>query len=241
MARTGRRARAALVDVGGTLWPDQWPSQPGDRAGRRDRLRAAFPGLSPDDAAAVVAALEQAGAALDGQMVQDAAGYVGGPLRRFGLGCRAREIAAVIAAMCIPAQAGVRLFPGARELLAVIRSLGLTCVAVSNTVWRDGAAYRRDFEAFGVADLLDAVVSSVDAGMRKPHRGIFEKAAAAAGARLDACIMIGDSEVSDIGPARSLGMRSLRVAIEEPPPLVSAADRVVGSLFEAADVLPGPA
>ncbi len=66
---------------------------------------------------------------------------------------------------------------------------------------------------------------------------MFDKAAAAAGVPLDACIVIGNSEVRDIRPARSLGIRSLRVAIEEPPPAVSAADHVAGTLFEAADVL----
>jgi FMN phosphatase YigB (HAD superfamily) len=226
-----------LVDVGGTLWPDRWPARPADRIGRRYRLRAAFPGLSPGDALAVLTALEQAGVGLDGQVAQDSGTYVGGTLRRFGLGDGPGQIAAAIDAMCVPAGLRIRLFPGARELLACIRDLGLKSVIVSNAVWRDAAAYRRDFEVFGIAGLLDAVVSSVDAGVRKPHCGMFVMAAAAAGVPLDACIVIGNSEDLDIRPARSLGIRTLRVAIEEPPPCASAADHVVRSLSEAADVL----
>src|SRR5258707_1468192 len=77
MTRHAGRIRAALVDVGGTLWPDQWPSPPDDLAWRRDRLRTAFPGLSPDDAIAVLTALERAGAGLDAQVAQDVGAYAG--------------------------------------------------------------------------------------------------------------------------------------------------------------------
>src|SRR5260221_8809034 len=86
MTRHAGRIRAALVDVGGTLWPDQWPSPSDDLAWRRDRLRTAFPRLSPDDAIAVLTALERAGAGLDAQVAQDVGAYAGGTLRLFGLG-----------------------------------------------------------------------------------------------------------------------------------------------------------
>ena len=139
--------------------------------------------------------------------------------------------------MCVPAVLRIRLFPGARELLESIQNLGLKCVICSNAVWRDAAAYWRDFEALGVVSLIDAVVSSVDAGVRKPNPGIFDKAATAAGVPLYACIVVGNSEVRDIRPAQSLGIRSLRVAIEEPQPAVSAADHVTRTLYDAAEVL----
>jgi FMN phosphatase YigB (HAD superfamily) len=42
--------------------------------------------------------------------------------------------------------------------------------------------------------------------------------------------MIGNSEANDIQPALALGMRTIRVAIEEPPPTASAAHAVVTSL-----------
>ncbi len=49
--------------------------------------------------------------------------------------------------------------------------------------------------------------------------------------------MIGNSEDNDILPACSLGIRTLRVTIEEPAPAVSAASRIVGSLTEATRML----
>ena len=85
MARHAGPIRAALLDVGGTLWPDQWPSPQDELAQRRDRLRTAFPRLSPEDAIAVLTALEQAGSGLDTQVAQDLGAYAGGTLRRFGL------------------------------------------------------------------------------------------------------------------------------------------------------------
>jgi len=49
--------------------------------------------------------------------------------------------------------------------------------------------------------------------------------------------MVGNSESKDVVPARRLGLRSIRVAIEEPRPAASEADGVAGSLEEAARLL----
>src|SRR5262245_52003548 len=41
---------AALVDIGGTLWPNSWPVRATDGEGRLVRLRAVLPELSPERA-----------------------------------------------------------------------------------------------------------------------------------------------------------------------------------------------
>jgi len=46
--------------------------------------------------------------------------------------------------------------------------------------------------------------------------------------------MVGNSEVNDIEPAVNLGMRSIRVAIEEPPPGRTCANVLATSLFNVA-------
>ena len=97
--------------------------------------------------------------------------------------------------------------------------------------------FEHDLHSLGIAEWIDAVVSSVDTGFRKPHPEMFLRAAAAAGMPPQACLMIGNSEDNDILPARSLGIRTLRVAIEEPAPAVSAARRVAGSLIQATSML----
>src|SRR5213594_1666022 len=100
-------------------------------------------------------------------------------------------------------------------------------VVLSNGVTRDAEMYMEDFKALGVVQYIDRVISSVDVGFLKPHSAIFEAALQAAGCRPDQSLMIGNSEANDIAPAHALGMRTIRVCIEEPPPLESAADAVV--------------
>ena len=229
--------RAVLVDVGGTLWPDGWPAQPGDVTRRRERLRAAFPGLGPERAAACVAELDEAAGQLPGTLTQDAGTYVTPALRHYGLGDGPDQVAAALCAMCLPAASRVRLFPGAAGLLASIKDHGLPCVICSNAVWRNAAAYWHDFHSLGIAEWIDAVVSSADTGFRKPHPAMFLRAAAAAGVSPQSCLMIGNSENKDILPACSLGIRTIRVSIEEPAPAVSAASGIAGSLTEATRML----
>jgi FMN phosphatase YigB (HAD superfamily) len=228
---------AALVDVGGTLWPDRWPPRPDDRPWRARRLRAALRQLSADRAMDLVSTLETAAGRLEGATEQDVDRYVGETLRHRGLPAGRPEVAAVLSAMCIPAHSRVELFPHADELFQTLRHHGLRCAIVSNTVWRDQAAYWKDFTALGVATLIDAVVTSVDLGYRKPHRAIFEAGAAAVGAALADCIVIGNSETLDVRPAKALGCPVVRVALEEPPPAVTEADHVATSLREAASVV----
>ncbi|HZD67353.1 MAG TPA: HAD family hydrolase [Actinomycetes bacterium] len=227
----------ALLDVGGTLWPDGWPWLPEDHDIRSARLRRALPGLRPDDAASLLRALDSSAARLAGSLEQDLDSYVAAPLRHHGLDATAEQVAATVDAMCLPARGLVRLFPGAAELLRAVRRAGLGCVIVSNTYWRTGAGMRRDFEDLGVAGEIDAIVSSADGGFRKPHPAMFEAAMAAAAAPPAACAMVGNSEPNDMAPARRLGMRTIRVAIEEPKPTASEADAVTDSLAEAAGVL----
>jgi FMN phosphatase YigB (HAD superfamily) len=82
--------------------------------------------------------------------------------------------------MCLPAVAMTRLFDGVHSLLRLLHGWGLRTVVVTNAFWRTADDYRRDFEAFGVASDIDAVVSSVDDGYRKPHLAIFARAIEAA-------------------------------------------------------------
>ena len=99
------------------MWPDRWPAQPGDGAQRRDRLRAAFPGLGPEQAAACAAELDQAGTQLPGTLTQDPGSFILPALRRHGLGGGPDQVAAALSAMCLPAASRLRLFPGAAGLL----------------------------------------------------------------------------------------------------------------------------
>ena len=228
---------AVLLDIGGTLWPERWPSREADDALRLERLRATLPLLSDARARDLLAELSAGALALDRELQQNWRMPMREALRRLDLPADAAAIRALRSAMCLPASGRIDLFPGARELLATINGLGLTCVVVSNAVWRDTQAYQLDFADLGVADRIDAVVSSVDAGYRKPHPIIFDQALHKARCEPRAAVMIGNSEAKDIEPALALGMRAIRVAIEEPLPARSAAHAVARSLDEVTATL----
>jgi FMN phosphatase YigB (HAD superfamily) len=129
------------------------------------------------------------------------------------------------------------LFEGAAALLKSIKNLGLRCVILSNTAWRDELDYLADFEALGLAGCIDGVVTSLDAHYRKPSREIFQVAMRVAGAEAAAMVMIGDSEERDVIPAVALGMNALLVSVEHPPPPSTKATASAASLIEAKELL----
>jgi FMN phosphatase YigB (HAD superfamily) len=109
-------------------------------------------------------------------------------------------------------------FAGCRELFVAARDRGLRSVIVSNTAWTSTADWWELIAPeVGLAELLDGVVTSYDAGYRKPHRAMFDSAVAIAGCAAEECLMIGNNEQKDVEPALALGMTAIRVAIQEPP------------------------
>jgi FMN phosphatase YigB (HAD superfamily) len=228
---------AVLLDVGGTLWPDGWPWLPEDHRIRVQRMRRALPDLGPQAVPALLHDLDVSAVGLTESLEQDVGHYVGDPLRRHGVEPTAGRIAAVVEAMSLPAHPLVGLLPGAPELLRAVRRAGLRSVVLSNSYWRSNAAYQRDFQDLGVDGEVDAYVSSLDVGYRKPHPAMFEAGLRAAGVAADRCAMVGNSEDKDVRPAKALGLRTIRVAIEEPLPATTQADAVTTSLAEVAHLL----
>jgi FMN phosphatase YigB (HAD superfamily) len=217
---------AALVDVGGTLWPDQLTAHVTVDA-CLEELRRLLPEL---DAAHVLATLRSELRHDDRSLLQDTHALLARALRSLGANTTELDVVAVRRCLCTPAVPDVHLFPGAIELLAGLHAVGLRCVIVSNVQVRGALEYWRDFTDLGMAHLVDAVVTSLDVGFRKPHPAFFEAALAEAGCTSAECVMIGNSESNDIQPTVALGMRAIRVAIEEPAPTASAADAVATDL-----------
>jgi FMN phosphatase YigB (HAD superfamily) len=228
--------RAALLDVGGTLWPDGGTAAraPAEAAAR---LAAALPGEDPALLERLSVALETAVTAYSGKLTQDTEDLVTRMAARLGLHLDGAAALAVRRAMTTPADRPVRMFTGAPELLLALRELGLRTVIVSNAYWRDAAAYRCDFESLGVGGLIDGIVSSVDLHRRKPDPAMLLAGAAAAGCGPEECVMIGNVEEKDVLPALVLGMRALRVTPGAERAPHSAAGASVTSLAEAAGVV----
>jgi FMN phosphatase YigB (HAD superfamily) len=157
--------------------------------------------------------------------------------RASGIACDGELAIRVRRAMCIPLDLALRPFPCARELLVGLRPLGLRTVVISNSTYRDAAMYLRDFTAAGWDHLVDGYVTSVDVGHAKPDEQIFRVALEVAGTPPEHSVMIGDTEQNGIIPARELGMRSILVAIEEPPSDDSTADACAANLKEVLGIV----
>jgi HAD superfamily hydrolase (TIGR01509 family) len=157
-----------------------------------------------------------------------------GCLGRNGLPADVDTIRRIRRAMSIPVSDRMKPLPGAIELLAEIHRLGMRSVVASNTYWRDADSYWEDFRLLGMAEHVDGVITSVDAGHLKPHPAVFEMAMRWAGVAADRCVVIGNREENDIEPALALGMRAILVYPDDPKPLASRAHAVAPDLWACA-------
>jgi HAD superfamily hydrolase (TIGR01549 family) len=226
--------RSALIDVGGTLWPDRWPPWV-----HRLYVRRLSEGLelSAANAERLLVELETRDPALASPppLEQDSSAMASAAVRAAGL----TNISAdrLLGLMDLPAHGVIDFLPNAKEFLETLKSLGLRVVVFSNATFRSSAGYLRDFRSLSADGLIDDFISSVDIGFRKPSDQMFAAALRAARCRPSECVAVGDSEQNDIVPAIARAMRAIRVAIEEPGPKETAAHAVATSLHEAAQIL----
>lgn len=102
-------------------------------------------------------------------------------------------------------------FVDAEPALRALRARGLTLVVVSN--W--DISLNGVLEGCGLAPLLDATISSAEAGSRKPDPGIFATALELAGCEATEALHVGDTEDEDCEGARAAGIRALLIDREE--------------------------
>jgi len=240
-----RPLEVALIDVGGTLWPNSWPIRQTDADGRRRRIAAAMDGSDPTVVEALAEDLlgssrpgdEARRITTESKITVGAEELIAGCLDRQGLPGDRATIARLRRAMAIPVHSGFQPLPGALELLQAIHAMGLRSVIASNTYWRDAASYWDDFRNLGMAEYIDDIVTSVDAGYLKPHPAVFEMAMERAGVAAGRCVVIGNREENDIEPARALGMRTILVHPDDPAPAQSRADAVAPDLWKCVSAL----
>jgi FMN phosphatase YigB (HAD superfamily) len=239
------RLELALIDVGGTLWPNSWPIRQADSTGRRDRVRAAMAGHDAELVDRLVDDLlrssrpgdEARTVTTEAKIAVDADELIAGCLTRQGLEPEATTISRIRRAMAIPIDERFQPLPGAGELLRTIHELGMRTVIASNTYWRDADSYWEDFRLLGMAGHIDGIVTSVDAGHLKPHPAVFEMAMRQAGVPANRIVVIGNREENDVAPALTLGMHAILVYPDDPKPEVSRADAVVPDLWACAQAL----
>ena len=121
-------------------------------------------------------------------------------------------------------------FADARPALEAARSRGQRLVVASN--W--DVSLHGVLRTLGLEPLLDGILTSAEAGARKPAPAIFEQALALAGARPDEAIHVGDSLDEDVAGARGAGIEPVLVHRGAGPAVPGV--RTISSLAELAGV-----
>jgi beta-phosphoglucomutase family hydrolase len=121
---------------------------------------------------------------------------------------------------------GVRILPGARELLAALREAGIPRAIASSTPRQNLEAI---FASTGLGEWFDAVVCGDDVIHGKPAPDIFLLAAERLGLAPADCVVIEDAHAG-IEAAKRAGMPVLGIATTHPVPSLSAANAAVQSL-----------
>jgi FMN phosphatase YigB (HAD superfamily) len=209
--------RAVLFDLDGTLWrAATWWKGAEAETSRVDVLRA--------DRVAPV--FDRAGIALDplrfaadfwpfadareAEAEPERTGYSGAGLVRLLLeerGFRPEPgiAAEVWDALDLPAaEFGRESFPDAPATIADIKHRGLWVAVVSNR-FSTAAKTHADLRAAGLEG-VDVVITSGDAGFRKPHRMIFSRALQTLGCLPADALMVGDDLNNDLLGAQALGI-----------------------------------
>ena len=99
--------------------------------------------------------------------------------------------------------------PGAADAVRWCKRSGLRVVLVTNTLYRSDSEVARDWQRAGLADAIDAVVSSHSVGWEKPHPEIYRRALALAGVEPGEAFMVGDDPICDIQGAQACGIRGV--------------------------------
>lgn len=105
------------------------------------------------------------------------------------------------------------LYADARPALAGYRARGFRLYVVSN--W--DVSLHDVLGNVGLAPMLDGILTSAEAGARKPARAIFEKALGLAGVAAGDAVHVGDSLEEDVAGARSAGIEPVLIRRDSRP------------------------
>jgi FMN phosphatase YigB (HAD superfamily) len=100
----------------------------------------------------------------------------------------------------------IALMPGVRE---AVEGISLPKAVWANTRVADEAAVRAWLERAGLAPHFAHVVTSVDAGARKPARAFFECALARCGVGAGEVLFVGNQLNTDVAGAAACGIRTV--------------------------------
>ncbi len=119
-----------------------------------------------------------------------------------------------------------RPYPEAVRALKAVRAAGYATGVISNFSHRLPGI----LENLGLADQLDTVTYSFEAGAEKPHPKIFRTALARAGATPEKVLMVGDSFEADYLGARNAGLHAILLCRDADAPVPCPTVRSLGEL-----------
>lgn len=128
---------------------------------------------------------------------------------------------------------GVKILPGARELLEALKKEGIPRSVASSTPRENLEAL---FAATGLDALFDAVVCGDDVSHGKPDPEVFLKAASSLGLEPDGSVVIEDA-FAGIDAARRGGMKVVGVATTNPIEELRECDLAVSSLLDVSPAI----
>ena len=150
-------------------------------------------------------------------------------LRRLAEGCRVSpaDLDEVAAALYAATKAfTLEAYEEVPDVLAHLREMGVTVAVCSNWDWD----LDRALDQAGLADLVEVVVTSAQAGARKPHPQIYRTALERCSVAPADALFVGDSWGPDVEGPLATGLRPVHVwrngIAPPPPPLVDPVRRV---------------
>lgn len=135
---------------------------------------------------------------------------------------------------------GTALFKEVPEVMALIKKHGIKTAIVTNA---SQPMSMRDVE-IQEHNLLqyfpDCRLSAADAGVLKPHPGIFQMALDRLGVKAEEAVFVGDNPIADIAGAQAVGMQAVFRVTAPLPPMLSGLivpDAAINSLEELPPIL----
>jgi putative hydrolase of the HAD superfamily len=220
------RLQAVVFDLGGTLLEfANWDAEMATRwrAAHRNLVQAGLAAV-PDEDAFVAALVE---AELEHWRRVDTERWSGPPsglvqegYRRLGRPADERTIMAVLDACARALNGWAQPYPDAIPTLQWLREHGCRIGLLSNTWWA-ADWHNADLATHGLHPYLDELVYTSDLPHSKPHPEAFRTIARRLGVPAEACVMVGDRPLDDIGGGLGAGMRAVLktngLAVEVPP------------------------
>jgi len=120
-------------------------------------------------------------------------------------GRTARRVETVVDGAFTLCRTGLEAYPDAVETLAALKQAGFAVGALTNVPFgMPRRTIRKDLVRSGLAPYVDGFITSVDVGLRKPHRAAFEWLAVTLGVRLDELAYVGNLP-TDVTGAKACG------------------------------------